>query len=165
MMALRPVHRIKHVVDGNGSLTAASQLENTLIKTKDAPVLATPQDVETGSKVNGLYLKVVVASNEATQTGVPPQVYMAIMKNPGSALAAPTINAVGVSDLKRYIIHQEMTMIQNQPNGNPTVVFNGVIKIPKGYIRNGPDDKLVMILFCPNINITFCYQAHYKEFR
>ncbi len=52
-------------------------------------------------------------------------------------------------------------------NGLPRVVFNGVIKIPKGYIRNGPNDKLQVVLRVGTaaINFNFCLQCHYKEFQ
>ncbi len=163
-MALRPVHRIKHVVDTNGALTAATQIELELIRSVDAPVLASTAHVETGSKVNGIYLRVEVASNE-TDVGAIPQVYLAIFKNPGTALTVPSISAIGSSDLKRYVIHQEMIMLNNVQGGNPRTIFNGVIKIPKGYIRQGPDDRLQLCLLSPSLNILYCVQCHYKEFR
>ncbi len=164
-MALRPVHRIKHVVDAQGTVTAGSQLNTVLIKSVDAPVLANTTEVETGSKVNGIYLKVEVASNDAQVSGAVPNVYMGVFKNPGATFSTPAPNAVGVSDLKRYMIHQEMVMIQNVVSSNPRVLFNGVIKIPRGYIRNGPEDILTVAVLSPQIDISVCIQCHYKEFR
>ncbi len=161
---MRPVHRIKHVVDSSATLTAATPLEIGLIATADAPVLSNTKQCETGSKVNGIYLKVEVASNE-TDAGAIPNVYMAIMKNPAGALTNPTINAIGASAVKKYIIHQEMVMLNNLAGGNPRILFNGVIKIPKGYIRNGPADELNLIVLSTAVNITVCVQCHYKEFR
>ncbi len=153
------------MVDGSGTLAAGTQISNSLIASVDAPVIATPQQVVTGSKTYGIYLKVIVASNEATVGGAIPNVYMYVMKNPAGDLTEPGPNVVGASDLKKYVIHQEMSMIENRISGIPTVLFNGVIKIPKGYVRNGPSDKLILEILCPQINISFCYQGHYKEFR
>ncbi len=164
-MALRPVHRIKHVVDSASLVASGTTVTVDLIKTVDTPVLALPNECQTGSKVNGVYLKVVVASNEATVAGAIPNVYLSVSKNPGHALAVIAPNIVGPADLKKYVIHQEMSMIQNQISSNPTVLFNGVIVIPKGYIRNGPDDRLEVNVLCPLVDISFCVQAHYKEFR
>ncbi len=164
-MALRPVHRIKHVVDSSATLAKNTKLTVDLIKSIDAPVIANTSEVETGSKVNGIYLKVICASNEAQVGGAIPNVYLTVSKNPGHALAVITPNAVGASDLKKYVIHQEMVMIENSVSGNPTTVFNGVIVIPRGYIRNGPNDRLEVTVFCPAINISVCFQCHYKEFR
>ncbi len=164
-MAMRPIHRIKHVVDTSATINAASQLNFALIRAKDAPVLANTTEVETGAKVNGIYLKIEVASNEAFDSGAIPNVYLIIMKNPGDNLTTPTANAVGASDDKRYVIHQEMVMIQNAIGGNSRILFNGVIAIPKGYRRFGPNDVLSFGILSPALNIALCVQCHFKEFR
>ncbi len=153
------------MVDASATITAGTSLQNTLISTVDAPVLANQAEVETGSKVNGIYLKVEVASNEAFDTGAIPNVYFMLVKNPGNNLSFPAPNAVGSNDNKRYVIHQEMVMINNTIGGNPRVLFNGVIVIPKGYRRFGPQDSLELFVLSPAINIAMCLQAHYKEFR
>ncbi len=165
MGAIRPVHRIKHVVDGSATLNAGTSLQNTLIQSVDAPVLANTAEVETGSKVNGIYLKVECASNEAFDSGAIPNVYILVAKNPGNNITMPAPNAVGSNDNKRFVIHQEMIMINNTIGGNPRVIFNGVIVIPKGYRRFGPSDTLELFILSPAINIAFCLQCHYKEFR
>ncbi len=162
--ALHPVHRIKHVVDFSATLAAAATLVTELIVTKDAPVIGNPAEVETGSKVHGVYLKVEVAGNEAS-AGEIPNVYMSIQKSPANLVNSIAPNAVGGNDGKKYVIHQEMVMLNNVIGGNPRILFNGVIKIPKGYIRNGPNDRLRVVILSPQINITVCIQCHYKEFR
>ncbi len=164
--AIRPVHRIKHVVDAEGGTTAGAVSTIDLITTVDAPVLANSNECETGSKVNGIYLRVeVLHSSGAGRSNM----YLAVMKNPGNNLAAasfPAINAVGVNDNKRFVIHQEMIMMNGDAgNGQPRVLFNGVIKIPKAYIRNGPSDRLLLLLLTPTVLGDFCVQCHYKEFR
>ncbi len=164
-MALRPIHRIKHVVDSSATLAGATQLNQTLIVSVDAPVLANVTQVETGAKVNGIYLKVEVASNETEDVGAIPNVYMIIWKNPGGNLSAPPANVVGADDNKRFVIHQEMIMIENSKGGNPRILFNGVVAIPKGYRRFGPNDKLTLSILSPAIDIALCLQCHYKEFR
>ncbi len=164
-MATRPVNRIKHVVDTSATLAAAAVSVTNLVIAKDAPVIGTPIEVVTGSVVNGVYLHLEVASNEAFDSGAIPNVYMMVMKNPGSNLTFPSPNAVGGDDNKKYVIHQEMLMINNTIGGNPRTLFNGVIVIPKGYKRFGPSDSLQISILSPALNIAFCYQAHYKEFR
>ncbi len=161
-LALRPVHRIKHVIDVQGGMVAGTQVTNDLIKTVDAPVLANVTEVETGSKVNGIYLKVEAY---ATSTAALANLYLAIIKNPGDSLTGFTINAIGANDNKRFVIHQEMVMMEKNTTGNPRTVFNGVIVIPKGYRRMGPNDTLEIKLLTPGVSADFCFQAHYKEFR
>ncbi len=164
-LAMRPVNRIKHVVDSSATVAAAAQNNTLIIDAVDAPVLGNKAEVQTGSTVHGIYLKVEVASNEAQDVGAIPNVYMIIMKNPGGNITVPAANAVGGNDNKRFVIHQEMVMIDNNRGGNPRTLFNGVIAIPKGYKRFGPDDQLTIGILSPALNIVLCYQAHYKEFR
>lgn len=136
-----------------------------MVLTSDTPVLANTEECETGSTVNGMYLKVEVASNEAFDSGAIPNVYLMVMKNPGGNITFPNPNVVGSSDTKKYVIHQEMIMIQNSIGGNPRILFNGVIKFPKHLRRNGPSDRWILSFFSPAINIALCFQCHYKEFR
>ncbi len=161
---IRPVNRIKHVVDRQ-SAVAGGTVENTLlVQTLDTPTIADTDGCETGSKVNGIYLRVECVNTEATQ-GVLPNVYMFVGKNPGGNLTLPNPNVVGASSNKKYVIHQEMLMLQKQTGSNPRTLFNGVIMIPKLYRRNGPGDQLLFSILSPGVDIDYCVQCHYKEFR
>ncbi len=162
--SIRPVHRIKHVVDSQFAIVGGTPIGKNLIKTVDAPILANTSEVETGAKVNGIYLKIEVVNTEATQ-GVLPNVYLAIYKNPGGNISAPLANAVGADDNKRYVIHQEMVMLQKQTGSNPRILFNGVIVIPRGFRRFGPGDLLEAQMSSPGVDLDACLQCHYKEFR
>ncbi len=159
---LRPINRIKHVVDQQGGIGAGTGTSVTLIDTVDAPTLGNTSGVETGSTVNGIYLKVEV---NATSSAALANCYMYVAKNPGTNLTLPEVNAVGSNDNKKFVFHQEMVMFQQQTNSNPRTLFNGVIAIPKGYRRNGPDDQTICRIFTPGVGINFCLQCHYKEFR
>ncbi len=161
--SLRPVHRIKHVVDVQGALVAATVSTSDLVNTKDAPVLANVNEVETGAKINGIYLHVEVSHTSGTGR---PNIYMAVYKNPGNSLAVINPENTGSNDNKRFVIHQEMIMMSGDAgNGLPRPLFNGVIAIPKGYRRFGPNDKLIIVIKSSNVAADFCLQCHYKEFR
>ncbi len=165
-MALRPVNRIKHVFDSSATIAAAVQHVFTLALTTDTPTLAAINSVETGSKINGFYIRLEVASNEAIDLGAIPNTYMALFKNVGGNLTAPGANAVGADDNKRFVIHQEMSMIENKGQGsNARTLFNGVVAIPKGYRRNGPGDVWQLLVLTPALDVAYCVQSHYKEFR
>ena len=161
-MALRPVHRLKHVVDIQGGMVANANTLNTLVTTVDAPVLANVTEVETGSKINGIYLK--VEANSVTSAALA-NFYMYIIKNPGGNITPPSANLVGASDNKRFIIHQEMVMFQQVDNSNPRTIFAGVIAIPRGLRRFAPNDLLQIVVKSPGTQTNFCIQAIYKEFR
>ncbi len=162
-MALRPVHRIKHVIDVEGTITDTQTVVD-LVVASDTPVRTSPTLCETGSKVNGIYLK--IECNRTSGTGRS-NMYLAVMKQPGSGIVPPPADAVGISEFKKYIIHQEMVMLGDFTENMPRVLFNGVIKIPKGYVRNGPLDKIIVLLKAGGNSVTadFCLQAHYKEFQ
>ncbi len=166
-MALRPINRIKHVIDAEGNVTGTTNSIIDIIAANDNPARANVTECETGSKVNGIYLKIEALHASGAGT---PNLYMAVFKSPANTLALTTldITQLGVSDIKKYSIHQEMVMGSGDAgNGLPRVVFNGVIKIPKGYVRNGPDDRLKVLLRVGTaaVNFNFCLQCHYKEFR
>ncbi len=162
-LGMRPVHRIKHVFDLQGSDAGGTPADLNIVSAVDAPVLANSDEVETGSKVNAIYLH-VEAVNTGT-AGTLANAYMYVIKNPGGNLTLPAANAVGVSDNKRFVIHQEMIMFQMVDNSNPRTLFNGVIVIPRGYRRMGPNDELTLRIFSPGVEINWCVQCHYKEFR
>ncbi len=163
-MAVRPVQRIKHVVDSNGLLTAGSNLEIALVEQDETPTLADTNAVITGAKVNGIYLKVEVVSNE-TDAGAIPNAYLAVYKNTTGLASTIGPNAVGSNANKKLVIHQEMVMLNNVQGGNPRILFNGVIVIPKGMRRFGPSDELICVIRSNALNIAYCLQCHYKEFR
>ncbi len=160
--ALRPVNRIKHVVDRQFGVLLGVQDVSTLILTTDTPTLAATNEVETGSKVNGIYLKVECYARTAAALA---NAYLAIFKNPGGNLTIPNANLVGSNDNKKYVIHQEMVMLERSVDGNPRTLFNGVIVLPRGYRRNGPNDTLLMAILAPGVDMDVCLQCHYKEFR
>ncbi len=162
--SIRPVHRIKHVIDTQFALTPGTTGTTVLIDTEDAPVLANTNEVETGSKVNGIYLAVEV-TRTGTTSDVLPNVYMSVSKNPGGNLTLPAPNVVGASDNKRFVIHQEMVMLQGFNASNPRTLFKGVIVLPRGYRRFAPNDQLTLLTLSPGVNISVCVQCHYKEFR
>ncbi len=164
-MALRPINRIKHVIDFSGTLAKATNLNTVVAQATDTPTLGATASVETGSKINGIYLRVEIASNDPQDLGVIPQVYLTVWKNPGGNILDPNPSAVGSEDNKRFVIHQEMAMIENIRGGNPRTLFNGVVVVPKGYRRNGPNDELTVTVRSPQLDIAVCLQCHYKEFR
>ncbi len=159
---LRPVHSIKHVVDKQSAIVAGTAESQNLVSAVDAPVLTTANTVETGCTVNSIYLNV---SAYATTEAALANVYMIVYKSPGGSIAAIVPNAVGVSDNKRFVIHQEMRMLGGSTTEIPVTLFRGVIKIPKGYRRMGINDLLVVRLLAPGVNIDYCVQSIYKEYR
>ncbi len=160
---LRPVNRIKHVVDRQAATALGVVNVLNLASATDTPTLAATASVETGCTINGIYLRVEIVNTGVT--GVLANAYMYVAKNPGGNLVLPVPNVVGADDNKRYIIHQEIVMLQMIDNSNPRTLFNGVIAIPRGYRRFAPNDRLELHVFSPGVELNLCEQCHYKEFR
>ncbi len=165
--SLRPIHRIKHVVDAQSAIPVNVQIDVAIAVAKDAPVLGTASDVQTGCSINAFFISTELVATEVG-TGKTPNFYWSLYKNPGNNLSMPNGNAVGSNDNKRFFIHQEMIMFNPvAAGGTPRSVFKGVIKVPKGMRRMGPDDRWKIQLFIPSTGVTVnsCTQVHYKEFR
>ncbi len=160
--ALRPVHRIKHVIDAQFGAVAGTAVRTTLATGVDAPVIGTTNQVETGSKVNGIFLTV---EGYARTAGALANAYIAIYKNQSGLIPAQNPNVIGSSTNKKFYIHQEMVMLQRLINGNPRTFFKGVIAIPKHFRRFAVLDSLIVSVFSPGVDLDVCLQCHYKEFR
>ncbi len=96
---------------------------------------------------------------------------MAVSKNPGNEHVIANPSSIGDSDLRRYVLHQEMTMISAVvTNGStfPRTMFVGVIKIPRGFKRMGINDRLLCSFALDDGELTgivnACVQCIYKEF-
>ncbi len=134
----------------------------TLAEANDSPVQANTTECLTGSTIRGIFL---VVEAYATTAGALANLYAYVFKNPGGNLTFPDGNVVGADDNKKYVIHQEMVMMEQSVNGNPRTVFKGVIVIPRHLQRMAPGDFLSLKLFAPGVNAFVCLQCHYKEFR
>ncbi len=164
MSQLAPIHSIKHIVDIQLGLAIGVFQEFSLVITRDAPALAISSEVETGCRVNGIFLNVQCS---VTTSAALSNIYMVIYKNAGenisNALFVP--NAIGISDVKTKVFHQEMSMTERSTAGNPRVLFKGVIAIPKHMRRMGINDEIHIGLLSPGTAQDVCIQCIYKEYR
>ncbi len=161
---LRTINTIKHVRDVQGGIAVAGSSNTIVAQSDDNPTLANTFEVETGSVVKSIYLKVEM---NATTSAALSNAYLIVYKNPGGNLAAlaASANTIGSNDNKRFVFHQEMVMFQQQDGSNPRTLFQGVIRIPKNYQRMGPNDEITVGLKTPGVAVNFCLQCIYKELR
>ncbi len=167
-LRIRPVQSLKHIVDVPTSVVLAVRTTIPVIEAVDAPILAGVTQVQQGSTVSAIYLRIELLATNAF-SGVP-RIYMSVFKNPGNNLTSPDPNASGSNDAKRYIIHQEMVGVGNGADtAFPRTMFVGVIKIPPRLKRFGYNDRLTVLLqngAGETTGITnICVQCIYKEFR
>ncbi len=163
-LGMNPINRTKHVVDSQFGTTLGTVVNTVLVQSVDATALADTDGCLVGATVNGIYLNVEVVST--SETGVLQNAYLMVAKNPGGNLTFPVPNAVGADDNKRYVIHQEMIMLDSEATTHiPRTIFKGVIVIPKHLRRVGPADNIFVAVLTPGGTANWCLQAHYKEFR
>lgn len=137
----------------------------------DNPVIGGVADVTTGSQVNAIYLRVEVLNVGSTFNTVP-RIYMSVQKNPGNEHPNANPASIGDSDLRKFILHQEMTMvtgIMSEGSTFPRTMFQGVVRIPPRLRRFGFNDRLSVNFALDqgelNAIVNACVQCIYKEFR
>ncbi len=171
MSGLRPINSIKHIVDSNGTVSAGTVSTNDVVVSDSNPDYdVSPAKVKNGATVHSIYLRVEVIGSVAG--GGVDNIYMAVVKNPGANLVFPALNSMGTSDNRKYVIHQEMTMLTpfeaTGTTGFPRTLFKGVVRIPRGYKRCGIDDRISVLLQHRSGEATqttrFCLQCIYKEY-
>ncbi len=170
--SIRPVNSVKHVVDTASAAVPAGVTTSVIVaQSVDSPTLANVEQVESSSVINSIYARVETLHNSGTWVTVP-RVYMLVLKTPGNEVVSPYPATVGSSDAKRFVIHQEMLMQTGSSADSlsfPRTMFNGVIKIPRGYRRFGYNDRLVFVFALDaaetTATVNVCVQCIYKEFR
>ncbi len=169
-LALRPVNSIKHVVDTNGAISAAAVSTNDVMIAVDSPAyLANPNQIHQGATMKWIFLNVQII--QVVAAGGVDNIYLGVYKNVGNNTAlAVNLDAVGTSDRKRFVIHQEMVMTGNVLTAAaavPKTLFKGVIRIPKALQRFGLEDRLQVLISHRTGEATqqtnFCLQCIYKE--
>ncbi len=163
-MGMHPINRTKHVIDSQFATTLGTVVNTVICQSVDATALADTDGCLTGSTTRAIFLNVEVVST--SETGVLQNAYLMVAKNPGGNLTFPAPNAVGASDNKKYVIHQEMVMLDSESTTHiPRSIFKGVVVIPKHLQRNAPGDNLFVAVLTPGGTAAWCLQSHYKEFR
>jgi len=171
-LALRPVNSIKHIVDVATSAVAGGVTSVIpVVQAVDNPTQTAVADISTGAQVNAIYLRVECIHTGGTWNTVP-RIYMAVQKNPGNEHPSANPSSIGDSDLRKFILHQEMMMVSSltaNVGTFPRTMFQGVVRIPPRLRRFGFNDRL-QINFAlddgeTSAIVNACVQVIYKEFR
>ncbi len=166
---LRPINSIKHVLDLQSTVASGTADLINLVSPVDNPDTTTFTQVAIGSQVSSIFLNVQIV-NETDATGLINNAYMFVFGNPGGnvqASAIPDVNAVGISDMRKQVIHQEMAMLSDANDSIPITLFKGVIRIPRKMRRMGINDLITLKIGTPTggAAINVCVQCIYKEYR
>ncbi len=163
--ALRPVNRIKHVLDVEGTLLQSGAVVTvplaTVVAVRTDPI--NPVEVEVGSTVNGFFLSVFVVGATGAPLGTTSVNWLIGKKHSGQSLPAPT--TVGTSDLRNQIVHEEKGLA-GSGDGTP-MAFKGVVGVPRGMRRNRSGDQWELKLSLTasaTADAVFCVKAIYNSY-
>ncbi len=162
-MGLQVVDSNKNVVDfsANPSTTIAS---TTLVLTKDTATNTVANEVSRGSKLFRIWLSFDICGLDAS--GVRQKIGLYLIKNPGTNFGTiPGVFVVGTSNEKKYVIKQWSYMTMRNQDGNPPNHWEGWIKIPKIYQRNGADDIWTLAFQSDTTTGHLTGQCIYKWFK
>ncbi len=148
---------------------AAFGITGTVATSQIAKAVTSPSPTVTNDVSHGCIIKAIWLSLDVcglANTGVLNNAWINIMKNPGANLTAPSAEAVGSSNEKKFIFKQWHAMIMRNQDGNVPYHWEGWIKIPKRYQRMGTDDIIQIAAECTTaVTGHFSYEAIYKWFR
>ncbi len=166
---MHPINTLKHVIDNQGATVGGGTTDITLVSAVENAVSTTPDANDVGSHVRSIFLNVQVV-NTVDATGLVNNIYFYLFGNPGNNIPGATLpnaNAVGSSDSRKQIFHQEMAMLSDANDSIPITMFKGVIRIPKKFQRLGVNDEIGIRITSPTggPEATFCVQCIYKEIR
>ncbi len=136
---------------------------------------ANPEEVPRGCKINGFYLSLFFGL-DVNQTGpaaVPLLDWYCMIEKGGVLIAngsfgngatqIPVPGATGLNQNVNQIVHEEKGLIGEKNDGSK-MVFQGVIKVPRGKQRFTVGDTIV-INARANFDTVFCAKAIYKYYQ
>ncbi len=133
-------------------------------KAVNTPLSTVQSDVSQGCLIKAIYF--IVDGCGLGGTGVLNDMNFYLFKNPGANLTPPAPISVGTSNEKKFVFRIWKFMIMRNQDGNTPFHWEGWIKIPKRYQRQGTDD-LISIVIANTAALTghFSCTATYKWFR
>ncbi len=160
-LRLVTVNSVKHVVDHEGTFTAAN-ITVDIAEAVNAPSNTVTTDCHHGSTIKAIWLSLDFCGLAASGVLQTSSVY--IMKDPGDNLTPPGALAVGSSNEKKFIFKQWISMTMRNQEGNPPYHWEGWIKVPKRYQRMGTDD-IISLTWGNSAGLGhISWQAIYKEY-
>ncbi len=129
----------------------------------DSAANTTAIDCERGCTINNIWFSVDVCGLAGTGVLQITDFYLA--KNPGTNLTMPSAAAVGTSNEKKFVFKQWRAQTMRNQDGNPPYHWEGWIKIPKIYRRQGADDRFDLVFETSTAAGHISVQAIYKWFK
>ncbi len=158
-----PIHSTKHYVQVSfSSVTAVSTAIENLIQGVAVANKNVSTEVEEGAIVKAIYIEFWSIASAADNTEI-----FCIFKAPedGTMSFAEAI-ALNSYNNKKNVLFVHQGLSSNDGIGNPHIMFQGWVKIPKGKQRFGLGDKLSVSITNQHASndLDYCGFATYKEY-
>ncbi len=159
------IHSIKHVIDTEGVLAAATNSDNIIqstVTSRTDPFVAT--QCETGETVNGFFISIFVIGDSGAPVNGSINWYIAKRRSGQNVTTDfPDPGNTGTSDVRNQIFHEEKGLVGS--GDGTAMAFKGVIAVPRAMrrIREG-DQFFIKIRANGTDTAQFCLKAIYKSF-
>ncbi len=180
MSSRRPINSTKHIVDAQGILIAdtapSGQLLKSIVVGADNPIAgANPEQVQAGATVSSIYLSLFFATKGNASATLPEVVDWYVIYDVAGRMSAggnfgdtsavlPIASSAGNSVNKNQILHMEKGLVGDAADGSK-MVFQGVIRIPKGKQRIGIDTLINIVAQKQETDKFFCIKAIFKSYQ
>ncbi len=160
--SLRPVNSTKNVVYSETS-TGTTAVNVVLSSAVDTPVIGTANQVNRSCTIKAIWLSFDVCGLAAT--GVLQSTTLYLIKNVGANLTLPAPRTEGTSNEKKFIFKTWNAMTMRNQDGNVPYHWEGWIKIPRQYQRQGQDDQIAINFITTTASGHISIQCIYKWFQ
>ncbi len=164
-MGIRPVQRIKHIIDAEGTLAAGTNQVvplATVVNAKNPSF----QPVETlvGESINGFFISLFVIGDTGAPVNGSINWFIAKARegqDPLTTFGAP--GNTGITLTRNQIFHEEKGLVGS--GDGTAMAFKGVIAVPRGMRRQREGDELFIKLRANgNDSAQFCLKAIYNSY-
>ncbi len=142
--------------------TGTTLVTNSISKAVDSPDNTVDNQVARGSKIYRIWLSLDVCGLAAT--GVLQNTGFYLFKNQGANLTPPDPFNTGNSNEKKFIFKEWNAMTMRNQDGNTPYHWEGWVKIPKIYQRQGADDIISISVATDSAAGHFAFKFLYKYF-
>ncbi len=144
-MSLNVINSMKNVVFASGGLTGTNAV-HIISKAVNTPLSTVNSDVSQGCVIKAIWVSIDFCG--IAGSGVLNNVVAYLSKNPGANLVLPSVFSYGTSNEKKFIFKTWHQMAMRNQDGNLPYHWEGWVKIPKRYQRQGTDDILSISVAC-----------------
>ncbi len=173
----RPIDSTKNVVDNSGAIVASTDtvLQSLITGTDTTTRGSGDNQVERGGSVKGFYLSLFFAQDVNSAAAAVPLMDWYIMVDKGQNLTSnpqsfgngakdiPVPGSTGSALNVNKIIHEEKGLIGEKNDGSK-MVFQGVIKLPRGMQTFNIGDTVALVARS-NEDAIFCLKCIYRWYK